>query len=209
MKAVECLPSLSYDLINFRPHFDHARIHAGSMFLDPGESTGSAYYKIDNERRCHMKILHAIHGCLVHTFAIIGAASSIDAWRTQPTTTVCFQYGFNHIACTTPPGHLHPVKHTSFCFWALLYCLKRMSLLTCHHIWFGLSTVPFNFMRGNLTARLPWTASIVFQYPSSLQLFAFRRSEKMRHQSRSSQHRLYDAPITRAYHRPFLPSLSA
>lgn len=114
----------------------------------------------------------------------------------QPTTTVCFQYGLNHTACTIPPGHLHPVKHTSFCFWALLYCQKRMSLLACHHIWFGLSTVPFNFMRGNLTARLPWTASIVFQYPSSLQLFAFRRSEKMRHQSRSSQHRLYDAPIT-------------
>lgn len=91
-------------------------------------------------------------------------------------TTVCFQYGFNHIACTTPPGHLHPVKHTSFCFWALLYCLKRMSLLACRHIWFGLSTVPFNFMRGNLTARLPWATSIVFQYPSSLQLFAFRRS---------------------------------
>lgn len=79
MNAVECLPSLSDDLINFRPHSDHARIHAGSKFLDPGERTGSAYYKIDNGRRCHTKILHAIHGCPVHCFAIIGAASSIDA----------------------------------------------------------------------------------------------------------------------------------
>lgn len=101
MNTVECLPSLSYDLINFRPHFDHARIHADSMFLDPGERTGSAYYKIDNERRCHMKILHAIHGCLVHTFAIIGAASSIDAWRTQPTPL----YASNMASIILPAPH--------------------------------------------------------------------------------------------------------